>query len=122
MNLCAVDAQPSVQSYCSQVGLEISGRRWVFGFAGGPSHFQGNTFSPQPFVSPAELRRNFLATMSYARFGCMGRSTLMPTERATKSAICKPVKFDALGIITSSSGNRLFNAFAPSQMRRKASS
>jgi hypothetical protein len=38
--------------------------------------------------------------------GCIGLSTLMPTERATKSAICKPVEFDAVGIFTSSNGSR----------------
>ncbi len=45
---------------CNQVGLEISGRRWASGFPGSPSHFQGDTFNPQLFISPAGLWRNFL--------------------------------------------------------------
>ena len=52
--------------------------------------------------TPAEL----LGHDVIPRFGCAGRITLMPTERATKSVICKPVEFDALGIITSSNGSR----------------
>ena len=78
-----------------------------------PVAFQGNTFNPQPFVSPGGPRRNCFATMSHGWFGCMGRSTLMPTERATQSALCRPVEFDALGIITSSRGNRWLSASAP---------
>lgn len=45
----------------------------------------------------------------------------MPMGRATKSAIRKPVEFDALGIIASSKGNRWFSGFDPAQILRNAS-
>ena len=44
------------------------------GFLGGPSHFQGKLFSPHPAILPVGLRRNFGSKISYARFGCAGRS------------------------------------------------
>src|SRR5438105_10611498 len=70
----AVDIPAFANRYYCQVGLEISGRCWAFGISMRPFAFQGNTFSRQPLVSPAGLRRNFFATMSYARFACMGRA------------------------------------------------
>ena len=49
-----------------------------------PLAFQGNTFNPHPLVSPAGLRRNFLATISYAR------PSPLPSEASAAPRLCSP--------------------------------